>query len=316
MSLNVLANPSDKFIDRSAACHSRSYPTPLIELAPGLLVKLEMDNPGASHKVRAARHIVRIGLENGDIVPGKTTVIEKTGGNFGLGLILACNEVQVPVELAVGLSFSPIKRRCLESFGATLVGKDMLARGLMPRDVVEWHLAQADALGKSYFYTDQFNNPGSVIAHELETGPEIADQLAQFPQYAQFERLVFVACAGTGAHLTGISRALRARGHNLSVFLVEPQGCNSREGQFIDHRMEGMAVGVKPPLLDWSVVDDTLSCSHEQMQKMKWHLAAKYGYFVGNTSAACLAMAHELRATLDAKTAILSMAYDHGLWYE
>lgn len=38
----------------------------------------------------------------------------------------------------------------------------------------EWHLANAHALGKRYFYTDQFSNIGSLDAHLHETGPEIA----------------------------------------------------------------------------------------------------------------------------------------------
>lgn len=315
MNLNALANPLDNATvpEFKAYFRGSTRRTPLIELQPGLLAKLEMENPGASHKVRAARFIVRSAIESGEIIPGKTTVIEKTGGNFGLGLILACNEFQVPVELAVGLSFSPVKRRCLESFGASLIGKEMLSQGAAPREVVEWHLAHADEIGKSYYYTDQFNNPGSVYAHELETGPEIADQLAD---HRGIEHLVFVACAGTGAHLTGISRALKKRGHSLEVILVEPQGCNSREGIFVDHRLEGMAVGVKPPLLDWSLVSQTLPCDHDSMLVMKWHLAAKYGYFVGNTSAACLAVAHQIRQKRDDKSAVLTIAYDHGLWYE
>src|SRR4051812_38119981 len=119
---------------------SLSEPTPLREIEPGLLVKFELDNAGASHKMRAARYIVRCAVEAGDVVPGRTTVIEKTGGNFGFGLLLACADIGVPVELAVGLSFSPLKRRFLEVSGATLIGIDKLRAGATPREVVDWHL--------------------------------------------------------------------------------------------------------------------------------------------------------------------------------
>jgi cysteine synthase len=46
--------------------------------------------------------------------PGVTTVIEKTGGSFGFGLLAACHKYQVAVELAVGLGFSQTKRDLLE----------------------------------------------------------------------------------------------------------------------------------------------------------------------------------------------------------
>lgn len=59
--------------------------TPLREIMQGVLMKFECDNPGGSHKVRAARRVIGQGVRAGHIVPGRTTVIEKTGGNFGFG---------------------------------------------------------------------------------------------------------------------------------------------------------------------------------------------------------------------------------------
>lgn len=190
---------------------SLSQPTLLEELFPGLLVKFECNNVAGSHKVRAAQYIIREGIASGKIVPGKTTVIEKTGGNFGFGLVVACQEYGIPVELAVGLSFSPIKRRCLEFFGAELIGLDMLEKGAKPREIVDWCLANQNSLGKEYFFTDQFNNPCSLEAHFSETGPEIAAQLAE--HYPEVEELTFVSCGGTGASLTGIARALKESLH-------------------------------------------------------------------------------------------------------
>lgn len=254
---------------------SQNNVTPLREVEPGLLVKFDIDNPGASHKVRAARYIVRRGVEQGLILPGTTTVIEKTGGNFGLGLVLACAEIGVPVELAVGLSFSPIKRACLERLGATLIGVDRLHAGQTPR--------------------------------------EIADQLDA--RSDDTRSLHFVACAGTGADLTGITRALRRRNFDVTVTLVEPEGCDSRNGFFIHHRLEGMAVGVKPPMLDWDLVDEVRRVDQATMLNEQQRFAKRHGWMVGNTSAACLAIAAEIaaRPTVDRK--VLSIAYDHGLWY-
>ena len=294
------------------ALFKQQLATPMREVEPGMLVKFEIDNAGASHKVRAARYIVRSAVKSGEIVPGESAVIEKTGGNFGLGLVLACAEIGVPVELAVGLSFSPLKRRCLESFGATLIGVDRLKQGATPREVVEWHLANAAELGKKYYYTDQFNNRGSLDAHELETGPEIVSQLKAWPDV---DILTFVSCAGTGAHLTGIARGLRHAGYQTNVVLVEPAGCDSRAGVFVDHRLEGMAVGVKPPLLDWDLVSETMYIDQDTMLAAQHRFAAQHGYFVGNTSAACIAVAQELKGRSNNRHKVFTIAYDHGLWY-
>jgi cysteine synthase len=289
------------------------FATPLVEVAPRLLLKLECNNQAGSHKVRAARKIVQAALKSGAIVPGKTTVIEKTGGNFGFGLATACAEIGVPVELAVGLSFSPAKRRFLEYLGAKLIGIDMLKAGAKPREVIESHLARADSQGKHYFYTDQFSNPGSLAAHFEETGPEIAAQLSEF---ADSDRLVFVSCAGTGASLTGIARALRASGVVVDVVLVEPEGCDSREGLFVEHPFEGMSVGVPPPFLDWSLVSDVRRIGFEKAKRRQRQFSKSAGLFLGHTSAACLDVAYDLiEHKASAGTKVLSIAYDHGLWY-
>ncbi|RAS22825.1 PLP-dependent cysteine synthase family protein [Paraburkholderia bryophila] len=286
--------------------------TPLREVQPGLLLKFECDNPGGSHKVRAARFIVRNAIASGEIVPGRTTVIEKTGGNFGFGLAIACHAHGVPVHLAVGLGFSAVKRRCLELFGAQLIGLDMLERGATPREVVESHLTHQAEHERNYFYTDQFRNAGSVIAHEIETGPEIAAQLQAWPHVRQ---LTFVACAGTGASLVGIAKALKSAGYRVHVVLVEPQGCDSRNGVFTDHKLEGMSVGAAPPFLGWDLIDEVRTVSYEQVLSTRRTFACTSGFLVGNTTAACLSVAHGLARNATREHKVLSILYDHGLWY-
>lgn len=91
----------------------------LVQCAELIFVKTEMNNPGCSHKYRAAKFIVDHAVSSGEITPGQTTVIEKTGGNFGFGLLMACHEYDVAVDLAVGLSFSQRKRRLLEYLGVS-----------------------------------------------------------------------------------------------------------------------------------------------------------------------------------------------------
>lgn len=248
----------------------------------------------------------------GTLIPGKTTIIEKTGGNFGFGLTVACAEVGVSVELAVGLGFSRIKRAYLEKLGAKLIGVDMLSAGKTPREVVEQYISQGTSLGKNYFYTDQFNNFGSLQAHETETGPEIVRQLQCF---RDLEDITFVACAGTGASLAGISNCLRRSGYRINVVLVEPKGCDSRQGQFISHKLEGMAVGVVPPFLNWRQIDDVASVSMEEAFEMQRLFAAKSGYFIGNTSAACLHVAQLRSNGGSSKHKVLTIFYDHALWY-
>ncbi|WP_235838033.1 pyridoxal-phosphate dependent enzyme [Chitinasiproducens palmae] len=288
------------------------WPTPLCEVSPGLLVKFECNNPGASHKFRPARHILASALASGSVVPGRTTVIEKTGGNFGLGLACACAAAGVALELVVGLRYSPLKRRALTRSGAILVGDTQLREGASPAEVVAQRLQAAQCEGaRDYFWTDQFSNPLNVAAYETSTAPEIATQLASFPGV---RRLVLVACAGTGASLAGIVRGLN-RHCLMDVILIEPRGCDARGGIFVDHPFEGMSVGVPPPFLDWNGIDRVASVEVDAALAAQRDFVARTGYLVGMTTAACLSVAAPLARQLPADTRALVIAYDHGMWY-
>lgn len=285
--------------------------TPLLRLSNNIFAKLEAFNAGGSHKIRAAKRIVQRAVQEGQIIPHKTTVIEKTGGNFGVGLIHACNDYNLDIELAVGLSFSLKRRKFLEALGAKLIGQDMLEAGATPKEVVEYHLENAQLLGKSYFYSDQFNNYGSVEGHSKSTGVEIAHQLERA---SLSKDIIFVSCAGTGASLMGIRESLIDYGYRVQTCLVEPEGCDTEKGEFIDHRFEGMSVGVIPPFVDWSVIDQKIGVSFEEALNTQKSVARKQGHFIGNTSAACIHAAHTIEKTTP-NTSILTMIYDHGAWY-
>ena len=97
--------------------------------------------------------------------------------------------------------------------------------------------------------------------------------------------------------------------------LVEPAGCNTREGVFIDHPFEGMSVGVKPPLLDWEMVDHIIPIHLESVQETQRWFATKRGFALGLTSAACLSVARSQARRISPGHVVLTLAYDHGLWY-
>ncbi len=287
-------------------------PTPLLQFDRNVFVKMELFHYGGSHKTRAAQRIIDDAIVSGDIVPGKTTVIEKTGGNFGFGLINACRKHGVDIDLAVGLSFSKKKRLLLEAFGATLIGIDKLEEGWTPKEVVEYHLENSEKMGKHYFFTDQFNNPGSLDAHTNVTGPEIAQQLKAL---SDNRNVCFVSCAGTGASLMGIQQALKDDEFNVLTCLVEPEGVDSQNGVFKEHVFEGMSVGVEPPFLNWDVIDKRVYISEHQMLDTQKSVSAEQGYLVGNTSAACISAAKLLSKELP-NSIVFTIAYDSGLWYE
>jgi cysteine synthase len=282
-------------------------------IRPGLVIKLEMNNPGGSHKYRAARHIIELAIESGGIVPGRTTVIEKTGGNFGFGLLAVCQRYGIQVDLAVGLSYSARKRELLAGLGANLIGQDMLAEGASPAEVVEYFLDSRTRCDKKYFYTDQFSNALGVEAHQMDTGGEFADQIRAVSKAVN---VVFVGCAGTGASFTGVCRGLCDGGFKVEAHLIEPAQCDTRSGQFSDHRFEGIAVGVAPPFLDWGLVHRVHKVTIKEMVDAQRWAYGQLGIYIGNSSAGCLAVARSLHCEIDpGDTVVACISYDSGHWY-
>jgi len=190
----------------------------------------------------------------------------------------------------------------------------MLADGLTPKEVVQCHLDQQESLGKKYFYTDQFQNLLGVDAHRKYTGAELASQLCQ---QGMKGKVIFVGCAGTGASFSGITLAIRDAGFDVNAILVEPAGCDMRANIFSEHRVEGASVGVVAPFLDWNLVDDTKTVSLEELLITQRWFWKHTGIFVGNSSAATLAVARNIRLSNHFKSIpIVTLAYDSGLWYE
>lgn len=285
-------------------------PTPL-RIAGNVSIKIEAFNPGGSHKSRAARHIVRRAVREAGLVQGdRRRLLEKTGGNLGVGLAYEARQLGIGVDLVVGLSFSPVKRRLCEIYGARLVGLDRLRAGLSPREVIEELLA---AHPEQYIYTDQFRNPANLVAHETETGPELVRQLEERGLLGGRE-VILVKGAGTGASFTGVARALRAAARDVECRLVLPSGCDLATATFREHPLEGIAVGVVPPFLDAALVDGIVHVEDVDAFAGQQMLAQAIGFFPGVSSganyfAACRIARERPEAT------VVTMAYDAGDGY-
>lgn len=275
-----------------------------------ILVKMEALQPGSSHKARASRHIIREAIANGDLIPGgPRRILEKSGGNLGVGLAFEAARHGIGVDLVIGLSFSRIKRAMCERYGARVVHDDLLHAGMTPKEVV---LKLVEEQPERYFFTDQFSNRANLAAHLSETGPEVVKQLR--PLLRDGQPLLLVLGAGTGASFQGISTALKGAFDNVSCQLVMPEGCDLATNTFSDHPLEGFAVGVRPPFLDLALVDGIHQINGAKARAGQARMATDIGFLPGMTSGANYAVTHRLAAS-NPDALILTLAYDSGEAY-
>ena len=94
--------------------------TPMLEIQPGLLLKLERFNPGGSVKDRTALAMIEEAERSGALVSG-ATIIEPTSGNTGVGLAWIGRLKGYKVILTMPETMSVERRNLLAAYGAELV---------------------------------------------------------------------------------------------------------------------------------------------------------------------------------------------------
>lgn len=87
--------------------------------------KLEAFNPGGSMKDRAALGMVLGAIDRGELVPGRSTVVESSSGNLGIGLAQVCRWFQIRFICVVDPKITGQNRAIMTAYGAEL---DMVTR--------------------------------------------------------------------------------------------------------------------------------------------------------------------------------------------
>ena len=98
------------------------YNPPINERLHGrIALKLESENPMASVKDRLALGIIREAEKAGEIVPGKSVLIEATSGNTGIALAHLGRVKGYRVILVMPETMSQERRVLLKVYGAELI---------------------------------------------------------------------------------------------------------------------------------------------------------------------------------------------------
>ncbi len=287
--------------------------TPFVHHGKKIGIKVERDQAGSSHKYRAAAMCVRQAEAEGLIAPDRGDVLlDKSGGNFGQGLVAFGRPRGYQVELLVRPSFSAYRRALLESLGATLIGRQEMADGWTNDQILKAHLAKAAEDGRRVHFVNQFNNPACVAGHR-QAGRELARQL-QDEGLTEDSPLAMVVGVGTGASLMGYALELKPAFPKLQVILAEPEGCDLRRAEHRPHAFEGVSVGVGvPPLLDPALIDGHVQATAQEAEDAKHRLFRDYGLFLGLSSHLVFAAALKVGAASEGR--IVMIGYDGGEAY-
>jgi cysteine synthase A len=257
--------------------------TPLVRLnrlpvagSAELLVKLEAFNPTRSVKDRIAFAMIDSAEREGKITPGKTTIIEPTSGNTGIGLAMTAAARGYRLILTMPDSMSLERTRVLRALGAEIfLTPDALG--------MKGAIAKAEGLLREVpdgFMPQQFNNPANPAIHRRTTANEIIEDTDG--------RLdAFVAGVGTGGTITGVGEVLKERLRNVSLVAVEPKDSPVLSGgPPAPHPIQGIGAGFVPRVLNTEIIDRIIPVEYEDAKLAARRLAREEGILCGISSGA------------------------------
>ena len=267
-------------------------------------IKSERSNPGGSIKDRIALSMIEDAERSGALKPGGT-IIEPTSGNTGVGLAMVAAVKGYKLVLVMPDSMSIERRRLMLAYGATF--------DLTPREKgMKGAIARAQELvaaTPNSWMPQQFENPANIEVHARTTAQEI---LADFPAGVD----VLITGVGTGGHLTGCARVLKAKWPKLKVFVVEPVASPVISGGApAPHPIQGIGAGFVPKNLDTSLLDGVIQVDAEPAREMARRCAREEGILVGISSGATLAAIAQKLPELPAGATVLGFNYDTGERY-
>ena len=267
-------------------------------------IKSERSNPGGSIKDRIALAMVDAAEQSGALTPGGT-IIEPTSGNTGIGLAMVAAVKGYKLVLVMPDSMSIERRRLMLAYGASF--------DLTPREKgMKGAIARAEELvanTSGAWMPQQFENPANIDVHVRTTAQEI---LADFPEGID----ALITGVGTGGHLTGAARVLKAKFPNLKVFAVEPAASPVISGGSpAPHPIQGIGAGFIPKNLDTTLLDGVIQVDAEVAREYARRSAREEGMLVGISSGATLAAIAQKLAELPEGAKVLGFNYDTGERY-
>ncbi|HEY6329101.1 MAG TPA: cysteine synthase A [Blastocatellia bacterium] len=269
--------------------------TPLVRLnrlpGPGsaeVIVKLESFNPMRSVKDRIGFSMIEAAEREGKIFPGRTTIVEPTSGNTGIGLAMTAAARGYRIILTMPDSMTTERTRVLKALGAEIV---LTPDALGMQGAIE---KAEEIISKTPdgFMPQQFNNPANPAIHRRTTALEII-------QDTDGKIDAFVAGVGTGGTITGVGEVLKERLRDVMIVAVEPKDSPVLSGgQAAPHPIQGIGAGFVPQVLNTEIIDRIIPVAYDEAKRTARRLAREEGILSGISSGAicwaALAIAREL----------------------
>ncbi|KAM3696166.1 hypothetical protein ACB094_06G018700 [Castanea mollissima] len=320
--------------------------TPLIRInslsdATGceILGKCEFLNPGGSVKDRVAVKIIEEALESGKLAQGGV-VTEGSAGSTAISLATVAPAYGCKCHVVIPDDAAIEKSQIIESLGATvervrpvsITHRDHFVniarrRALEANEAASKHRKADQMNGESLeqtidcttggekqslalphnckggFFADQFENLANFRAHYEGTGPEIWDQTGGSLD-------AFVAAAGTGGTVAGVSRFLQV---TRGVMYTREEAEGQRLKNPFDTITEGIGINRLTQNFMMAKLDGAVRGTDLEAVEMSRFLLKNDGLFLGSSSAMNCVGAVRVAQSIGPGHTIVTILCDSGM---
>jgi N-(2-amino-2-carboxyethyl)-L-glutamate synthase len=255
--------------------------TPLVRLDStdfafmNLYGKLEMYNPTGSVKDRAASHILRKILENGEITQ-QTTIIESSSGNFGVALAAYAGLERLNFICVTDPHISTINKMLISAFGGHIDEvnvPDQYGGYLLQRieRVKELQVKISDS-----YWVEQYRNPYNAEAYYLSLGQEVCDEMDSIDY-------IFVGVS-SGGTITGLSKKIKEEFPKATIIAVDIEGSVIFGAAARNRVIPGIGSSMVPKILEHAMIDDVVWVNEQETIESCQLLLKQHCIFAGGSS--------------------------------
>jgi cystathionine beta-synthase len=289
--------------------------TPLVRLSsvaaglqPLVLAKVEYFNPGGSVKDRIGVAMIAAAEAEGRIEPGRTTIVEPTSGNTGIGLAIVAQKKGYRCVFVCPDKVSNDKINTLRAYGADVV----ICPTAVPPEHPDSYYNVSDRLARETpgaWKPNQYANPNNPRSHYETTGPEVWRQTDGRVTH-------FVAGIGTGGTISGAGRYLKdASGGRVRVVGADPEGSVYSGGTGRPYLVEGVGEDFWPATYDKTVCDEIIAVSDKDSFTYTRRLAREEGLLVGGSCGMAVAAAVQAAGRGGPDDVVVVLLPDSGRGY-
>ncbi|MFE3328927.1 2,3-diaminopropionate biosynthesis protein SbnA [Streptomyces sp. NPDC059176] len=263
-----------------------------------LFLKCEGFNFAGSIKLKAATEMVEAAERDGRLAEG-SILVESSSGNLGVALSMIAASKGYRFLCVTDSRCNLSTRLLMEALGAQVhvVTEPVPVGGFLGARI--GFVRALCASDDRYVWLDQYTNPDNGMAHYRRTAPAIA---RQFPELD----VLFVG-AGTTGTLMGCARWFREWHRPVHIVAVDSEGSVTFGGAPGRRMIPGLGAGVRPPMLDESCVDESVTVTEADTVRT-CHRLARRGFVFGGSTGTVVSGAAEWLARHDGDRPLTAVA--------